>query len=400
MAISDPDTVITAESTLWLDTKVGDVFAPHVRVQLAWSDIEAAVRRGVIDPTHAHSLWADWADPGNPRRVHHRNVPGVEALAPATPRFQMAHVLNYFGGALAIGAMSLFMTWGWVVFGPWVSAALAGLYLWMALRVATNLMRRDLNVAAGVLATLAVVLVPLLLWSIQVGLGWWPEGGAHHYRAFHTSINWRWIMLEAATLAASIALLRAYRLPFMVMPVAVLLWYASMDWAHLLMQANGYDWKFARDVSLVFGLGTCAVAVWVDLRTRVAAHPLDRQDFAFWLYVFGALMFWCGLTWRDGGTELTKAGYAAINVFLVFWGVAIQRRVFTLFGVLGVFVYLGDLSSRVFRDSLAFMLVLTLVGLGLVALGVWWQRYEQAFNTRIRGWLPPGLRPLAQPRAA
>jgi hypothetical protein len=395
-----PDTVITAESTHWLDTRVGDVFAPHVRVQLAWTDIEAAVRRGAVDPAQAHALWADWADPGNPRRVHRHPGSDVDRGPLDKPRFSMAHVLYYFGGLLAMGAMSLFMTWGWAAFGPWGSAVLTALYLWAALRVATHLLRRELNVPAGVLATLAVTLVPLLVWSVQVGLGWWPDGGASSFRAFHTQINWRWIMLELATLAAAVVMLRNYRLPFMVMPVAVVLWYASMDWAHLLMQNNGFDWKLVRDFSAVFGLGTLALAVWVDLRTRVAAHPVDRQDFAFWLYIFGTLMFWCGLSLRDSSSEWGKAGYAAINVVMVFWGVAINRRVFTVFGGLGVMVYLGYLSSRVFQDSLGFMFALTLLGLGLVAVGVWWQRHERELHTRLAQWLPGGLQPLAVEKEA
>lgn len=395
-----PDTVITAESTHWLDTRVGDVFAPHVRVQLAWTDIEAAVRRGAIDPAQAHALWADWADPGNPRRVHRNPGADVDRGPLDKPRFSMAHVLYYFGGLLAMGAMSLFMTWGWAAFGPWGSAVITALYLWAALRVATHLLRRELNIPAGVLATLAVTLVPLLVWSVQVGLGWWPDGGAQSFRSFHTQINWRWIMLELATLAAAVVMLRNYRLPFMVMPVAVVLWYASMDWAHLLMQNNGFDWKLVRDLSAVFGLGTLALAVWVDLRTRVAAHPVDRQDFAFWLYIFGTLMFWCGLSLRDSGSEWGKAGYAAINVVLVFWGVAINRRVFTVFGGLGVMVYLGYLSSRVFQDSLGFMFALTLLGLGLVAVGVWWQRHERELHAALSQWLPGGLQPLAREREA
>lgn len=103
---------------------------------------------------------------------------------------------------------------------------------------------------------------------------------------------------------------------------------------------------------------------------------------------------------RDSGSEWGKAGYAAINVVLVFWGVAINRRVFTVFGGLGVMVYLGYLSSRVFQDSLGFMFALTLLGLGLVAVGVWWQRHERELHAALSQWLPGGLQPLAREREA
>lgn len=391
-----PDTIATHESTHWLDTKVGDVFAPHVQVQLSWADIEAAVRRGAVVPEEAHALWAEWADPGNPRRVHRKHMAPPGAAAVERARFSFSHVLYYFGGLLTIGAMSLFMTLGWEILGAWGSAALAAGYLLLAWKVARHLQARALPIPAGILATLAVCLVPLLVWSVQMGLHLWPEGGLDSFRAFHRHINWRWLTLELSTLAAAVVMLRSIKLPFMVMPVAVTLWYLNMDVAHLLMQKDGFDWAFTRDVSLVFGLATCALAVWVDLRTRLATRAEDRQDFAFWLYVFGALMFWAGLSLRESSSEWGKLGYAAINVALVFWGAAIGRRVFTVFGGLGVAIYLGYLSSRVFQDSLGFTFALTLLGLAVVALGVWWQRHEQAIHARLAQWLPAALRPLGQ----
>jgi peptidoglycan/LPS O-acetylase OafA/YrhL len=316
----------------------------------------------------------------------------------------LSHVLYYFGGMLVIGAMSLFMTLGWELFGPWGSALITSLYLAGALGAAAHLKSKGLAIPAGVLATLAVCLVPLLVWSLQVGLGLWPDGfglwpvwdgGA--YRSYHAQINWRWLTLEFSTLAAAAVMLRAMRLPFMVMPVAVTLWYMSMDLGHLLMQKHGFDWMFTRDVSLVFGLTTCALAVWVDLRCRLATDPEDRQDFAFWLYLFGALMFWGSLSLSNHPTELGKAGYALLNVGLVFLGATINRRVFTVLGAVGVVGYLGDVSSRLFHDSLVFTFVVTLLGLGAVLLGVWWQRHEAVLHARLLRWLPAALQPLGQP---
>lgn len=348
-------------------------------LQIHWGQLQAAARAGDISMEQAERLWARWAG---------------QAIAPA--RFGFTHVLYYFGGMLAIGAMTLFMTLGWELFGAWGVLLLSVGYAVGAVAVARHLQRRHLHIPAGILATIAVCLVPLAAWSLQSGLGLWPEGGPDSYRDYHRFIDWRWLTLELATLAAAVVMLWWLRLPFMVMPVAVTLWYLNMDLAHMLMQKDGFDWAFTRDVSLVFGLATCAIAVWVDLRSRLAVDPRDRQDFAFWLYLFGALMFWCGLSLRESDSELAKAGYAALNVALVFLGAAIGRRVFTVLGAIGVAGYLGYLSYKVFADSLLFPFVLTLLGLGIVALGIWWQRREARIHARLAGWLPAALRPLAQ----
>jgi hypothetical protein len=64
-------------------------------------------------------------------------------------------------------------------------------------------------------------------------------------------------------------------------------------------------------------------------------------------------------------------------------------------GALGVASYLGYLAYRVFEDSLLFPFALTLLGLAVVALGIWWQRHEAELHARLAGWLPAALRPLA-----
>ena len=413
----NPDTMPSEEAPRWEATQAEDVFLPSVRVQIGWRDIEDAVEQGAIVPSAAHALWASWAAPGNPLRValvtttpttltddeqSETYVRGSHPMPSAHPpqvhrgpAFSFTNTLYYFGGMLAIGAMTLFMTLGWELFGAWGVFALALGYFTGALLVASNLLQKGLRTPAGILATLAVCLVPLAVWAFQTGVGMWPEGAGDSYRDYHRFIDWRWLTLELATLVAAVVLLYRFKLPFMVMPVAVTIWYLSMDVAHMIMQKEGFDWTFTRDVSLVFGLATIAIAVWVDLRTRTAQDAEDRQDFAFWLYLFGAIMFWCGLSLRDSDSEIGKLVYGLLNVFLVFLGAAIGRRVFTVLGALGVASYLGYLAYRVFADSLLFPFALTLLGLAVVALGIWWQRNEDRIHQRLAGWLPAALRPLA-----
>ncbi len=123
-------------------------------------------------------------------------------------------------------------------------------------------------------------------------------------------------------------------------------------------------------MSLLFGIATCLLAGYVDVRNR----RTGSADFAFWLYLFGAIMFWGGMSLRNSDSELDKALYAAINVALIFGGALIGRRIFTVLGGLGLAGYLGYLAHRVFADSLAFPFVLTALGLAVIALGIWWQR--------------------------
>jgi len=313
-----------------------------------------------------------------------------------TPSFKAAHVLYYLGGMIAIGAMTLFMTLGWERFGGGGLVLIAAVYAILALALTGWLLARPgLAIPAGITATLAVVMVPLGVYGAQHLLGFWADGpGTSTYREYHTRIDWRWLVMEFATLAAAVAL-RRYRLPFLVMPVAVTLWYMSMDIVPFLFGGDAHEFFSDRGkrVSLAFGALMTALAFVVDLRS-------DRsKDYAFWLYLFGVLTFWGGLSLMRSDSELGKLLYCGINLAMIAAGAALSRRVFAVFGALGVAGYLGHLSHTVFRDSMLFPVALTAIGLAVIAAGVWWQRHEDAVGERLRSYLPAGVRDLLAHRA-
>ena len=308
-----------------------------------------------------------------------------------TPSFHFTHILYYLGGMIAIGAMSLFMNLGWERFGGWgllsiaLAYAVAGLWL-----TEYFLGRKHLQIPAGIMATFVVVLTPLAVYGLQTALGWWPTGRV--YREYHILIDWRWILMELATLAVGTVMLWRYRLPFLVMPVAVTLWYMSMDLTPFLFGEADTTWHLRKLVSLWFGLLICLLAFWVDIRSR------HDKDFAFWLYLFGATAFWGGLSMMNSDSELGKFIYLCINLAMIGVGAVLSRRVFAVFGGLGTAGYLGHLAYDVFKDSMLFPFVLTLIGLAVIYLGIVWQRHEEGISGSLRRLLPLPMRELIEKR--
>jgi hypothetical protein len=342
--------------------------------RLQRSELEPAVRAGVLDAEQADRLAEFFG----------------ASPAAEQPRFTFVHVLYYLGGMIAIGAMSLFMTLGWNALGGWGGFFTAVCYGVLALALTHwFLERKQLAIPAGIMATLAVVMVPLAIFGAQMALGYWTDSKS--YRDYHVFIDWRWILMEFGTLAAGAVLLWRYRFPFMLMPIAVTLWYMSMDLVPFLF-GDGTDWEIRKFVSLWFGLAMTLLAFWVDVRSR------RSRDYAFWLYLFGVLTFWGGLSSINSGSELGKLAYCGINVAMILIGAVLGRRVFAVFGGLGIAGYLGYLSYRVFRDSLVFPLALSLIGLGIIWLGVVWQRREAEWSAQLRGYLPLAWRELVEAR--
>lgn len=344
-------------------------------IPLQRPELERAVRAGILSAEQADRL-AEFF--------------GAPPVAADQPRFSFVHVLYYLGGMIAIGAMSLFMTLGWNALGGWGGFVTAVCYGALALALTHWFIeRKQLAIPAGIMATLAVVMVPLAIFAAQMALGYWE--GTKSYRDYHVFIDWRWAMMEFGTLAAGAVLLQRYRFPFMVMPIAVTLWYMSMDLVPFL-SGDPYDWEIRKFISLWFGLAMVLLAFWVDVRSR------RSRDYAFWLYLFGVLTFWGGLSSLNSGSELGKLVYCGINVAMILIGAVLGRRVFAVFGGLGVAGYLGHLSWRVFRDSMIFPFALSLLGLAIIWLGVIWQRREAEWSGKLRRYLPAALRELIEAR--
>jgi len=329
-------------------------------------DLARAVSAGVLQPGQDQALLAFL-----------RQQPESRAS------FQLAHVAFYFGALLIMGAMGWLLTEAWMRIGDGALLAIALLYIAGITLFALSLQRRNQPVAAGVLAAVAVSIVPLAVFAIERLAGWWPLDDAQgDYHQYYTYVQGGWLAMEAATVLAGLLMLRLIPFPFIVMPIAVALWFMSMDlseWFH----GDLFSWEQRRTVSLWFGLGLLLVFLVIDGRTR--------RDYAFWGYLAGLAAFWGGLTLMDSGSEWGKALYCLINLGLMGLAVLLRRPVFMVFGAMGVAAYLGYLSYEVFADSLLFPVILTLIGLGVIGLGVLYQKRRDALSEQLRAQLPERL---------
>ncbi len=194
---------------------------------------------------------------------------GATAETDERARFSFVHVLYYLGGMIAIGAMSLFMTLGWNALGGWGGCVTAILYGVLALLLSHwFLEQKQLYIPAGIMATLAVVMVPLAIFAAQMALGYWGENKP--YRDFHVFIGWRWLMMEFGTLALGAILLWRYRFPLMLMPKVR---FRILRLAHDAARVLG-GFALAR----LAGLRILAVPFRrADVLVRAVAHELGQR---------------------------------------------------------------------------------------------------------------------------
>lgn len=303
------------------------------------------------------------------------------------PTFDFTHVLYYLGGLIAIGAMTLFMNLGWESFGGLGIFIISLIYAGIGILLTNKFQSKGYAIPAGVCATFVVALTPLAIYGIQQALGVWPDDTT--YQEYHRYIKWHWLYMELGTLAVGAAIAWKYKYPFLIMPIAVTLWYLTMDITAML-SGGDITWGLRKLVSMYTGLLMIGLAFWVDVRARRSA------DYAFWLYIFGVIAFWGGLSLQHSDSELAKFIYFSINIVMIGVGVLLIRRVFVVFGALGSCGYLAHLADNVFQDSWLFPISLTAIGLLVIYLGVLWQKNESAITNRVRGFLPVAFRELLE----
>jgi hypothetical protein len=341
------------------------------------TDLRAAMAAGALDSAQLARL-LDF--------LHQRfaSLP-VAARAPSR-QFDVAHLLWYAGALIVMTAMGLFSTLAFSQMGGEALAltalvyaasfAAAGHYLWHA---------KGLRTPGGLLIAIAVSMAPLAVYGIQDAYDTWGQfGKPGTVQGFYVWIKGSWIFMEAATILAAAIALRFYPFPFILVIAGVALWFMSMDLAPWIAGTDHADWETRRRVSLWFGLGTLVIAWLVDW--------LRRADFAFWLHLFGMLAFWGAVTSTSGGTMADKALYCAMNVMLLFLAVFLGRKVYAVFGVIGIAIYLGDLANKVFQDSLLFPFALSAIGVAVIAAGLFYYRHQEAIAAWLEANLPDALK--------
>ncbi len=344
-------------------------------MNLSREDLQNAVDRHILNQQQADQLW---------EMLMNRSL--------AESRFNFASVIYYLGAFIILAAMIWLASLGneqlggfglfFITLAYTLLFASLGLYLWN---------QTIYRVGGGVLCALAVCTVPLMIYGLEKGLGFWPTFSFSHfdevaYRNYEIVSHRYWLTLEVGTIIAALIALYFIRFPFIMVPLLLALWFLTLDAVAILQGAEelsnrAYEW-----VSLLFGMGALITAYILDKRVY--------QDFAFWAYLIGLMATSGSLIglMMVGTNEWLRLGYACINLLFLFLAILLNRQSFLVFGALGVFAYLCYLVYGVFHDSLLFPLVLSVLGVGVIYIGILYTKHQQTIQQALLWCLPEKIR--------
>ncbi|MBA2368778.1 MAG: DUF2157 domain-containing protein [Candidatus Protochlamydia sp.] len=301
-----------------------------------------------------------------------------------------AKYLFYLGAMIVISAMTWFMNLGWEVFGGGGIFLIASVYALLFTGLGAILWKKkQLKVPSGLLITMAVCMVPLAIYGLQTHYNLWPNDNTGQYSDFYTTVAGKWIYMELGTILAGIIALFFFPFPFITVPIFLSMWFLTMDLVPFIFGREiSPEHKYG--LSMLFGIALIALGIGLDHK--------KKGDYGFWSYFFGTLSFWCGLgglVW--GKSEITLFIYLIINLMMMVFSIVLKRMVLMIFGCLGVFAYLAHLTYNLFKDSTAFPFILSLIGLGIIFLGIIYQKNSKRIEKKMLEKLPSSIRNLLPP---
>lgn len=329
-------------------------------VSISRSDLDWASSQGLLPAAQVSNLWRALVD--------------RTSVARTESKFDLVNLAYYGGAAIVLIAMAIFMG---LITAQYQAPALvltSAVYGAAFIGLGTHLFfRKNLRVPGGLMFTLAVSLTPVLLFGIMSQKGFADLNSSNQ------------LVLEIATIAASLVALTFVRFPFLTMPLFAALWFMSMTVTGMVANhSGGFFWGNEQlVVSMIFGAAMTATSLAVDRRTT--------EDFSFWGYLFGVSSFWLSYTFFDKSGDLGMLGYFGVNVALMLASVLLQRSIFLAAGALGSTGYLFWLSYDKFQNSMLFPIALSLVGLGVMTVGILYHKNKARVDAAIMSILPSGL---------
>ncbi|AUR52366.1 hypothetical protein CUN60_08675 [Aquella oligotrophica] len=299
-------------------------------------------------------------------------------------KFKFTHLLYYLGGLLTISALTIFVGSNWDNMEG-VPLLLISLCLFTGSLFLTNLsFHKRQFIPAGIMAAIALVNVPLLVYNLQLLMHLLPQN-LSHYKEYHYLVKAAWLPMEFATLIAGAALYYRYQLGFILFPVSITLWYLSMDLFQILSGLTTFDLIARAWFSMLFGGVELIILTYIDYK---ADEKLAAK--LFWLFLFALITFWGGLSAiNDSFSIIGHTIYLLINLFLLVMAVILQRRFFAILGAVGVFWFVADLSP----NSIWFSIILVATGFFIMLLAYYWSKIESKFVNHYSNLLPERLRP-------
>jgi hypothetical protein len=357
--------------------------------------LDDAVTRGLITSAQRTQLLALQAESAPEARG---SLGDRLSWAREVPRGFNAITIAYAVGALIVlFALGWFLADRWDVLGPPGILAVSLVYLALFGTAARLFDRERFTIAHGVAWLFVAATVPLTLWAFLRAIGWWevlPAAACSADAGTFWVCSGRTVVLAASTFAAALVGLRRVTFGPLMLPGAIALAIMLGEVISEIARGGGPGvpgWPQVVVASLLV-----AVAYETDRRQGVA-------DLGRWLHIVAAVVtIWALVALFDTDASL-RPWLFPTALAMIIASLYLRRVIWLVLGLLAMFNALVWLAREIFKDAVAFPVVLGFVGLLVIVATVVVQRYYPGLAARVRGehgarpYLPGGSALLLAP---
>lgn len=245
----------------------------------------------------------------------------------------LLNVLYFGGGVVVMGSMSLFITTGFALFEHAGLFFIGGSYvaLFQILAYILWYSVEDFKILSGIFATISIGICPFVIFSFLNLAGKKPQD-FKNYRSFHQFVSGSFVPIEIGTAIFGFFTILLIPFPFITMPISFCLWYLTMD---ITEYFYGKNFSFKERAKTSVGSGF--VMILFGLFLEFVVQP--STDFSFWIYLFGLIAFWFGLTFMGEGKPVGRFIYSVIQIVLILVShpSLLDRYMFCFWGGIGMF---------------------------------------------------------------
>ncbi len=299
--------------------------------------------------------------------------------------FKTGMIWGFLGGSLALAALSILLYDHWEKIPGYGVALIGIIFMFVFYRAGSKIEQESQKRFAGILYTLSVGSVALLVYGIQEQLGMFHSNSIHGN--FHRIIDGQWMFIEIGIMMYGFWLFKKKQVSFLLLPVAVAAWYFCMD----LSEALTYTEDTRRILTTLLGALYLAIALWFDYQT--AGSKDTGEDYPFWLYVCGGMALSGGMIYLliIDGTLGQKWVFTVLNLLLLSIGILIRRTTLLVYTAIGFGYLLTNLAYKTFAGEPAFPFTVLIIGVGLIFLGLKWQKNEAQIQATFSKIIPTSL---------
>ena len=309
-------------------------------------------------------------------------------------------VFYYIGGIIMLCAMIFLMshtiqnsTYTMILVLGTVYAVIFGLigeFLW----------RKNEKLPAGILYFLVIATFGFIVLDIEKMTGFFPHfADMDKYPNYWDMCRLPVIVISVLTIEANTFLQKHRQVSLLALPTIVCSYAIYLTIVDSIYGCQNITEKIFYWSSIIFGIGLNIVAFIKDRLTKV--------DYSKWMYAVGAVVtLWaiCLLLYEPTTyyndtyyneiiTNKIQAKIFLVNLIYLYIGLLIQRKVFSIIGILGVIEYILYMElSRIQDHTTLLTCVVLITGLIILCAGVLYNKNADKVEAFLEKMLPSKIR--------